>query len=195
VQVQPRPPMAQQARTKRFVVALSHVDENVYRELDLRLAQQPSETDAFLLTRLIAYCFLARDDEGTTLQFSKGGLTTPEEPAIARTTLDGRIVVWCEIGNPSVERLHKASKAAPHVVLFTQHNPTRLSEELQHATIFRKEELEIWAVDPVFLAELGAVLVERSTELALTLADQTLYVTVGDQALSSPLTPVRLPVS
>src|SRR6187549_1729596 len=105
--------MARQATTKRFTIDLSHVDENVYQKLDLRLAQQPSETDAYCLTRLLAYCLLTRDDDESTLGFSKGGLTTPEDPAVSRVSLDGRMLVWCEVGSPSIERLHKASKSSP----------------------------------------------------------------------------------
>jgi uncharacterized protein YaeQ len=179
--------VARQATTKRFVVELSNVDDGVYQKLDLRLAQQPSETDAFLLTRLLAYCLLAREDDNSVLAFSKGGLTTPEDPAISRTSLDGRILVWCEIGNPSIERLHKASKSAPQVFLVTQHEAERMQKELAQATLFRKEELVVWAIDPGFLAELSGKLGERGGELSLTISDATLYVEVGGAALSTPL--------
>lgn len=179
--------MARQATTKRFAVDLSHVDENVYQKLDLRLAQQPSETDAFLLTRLIAYALLTRDDEQSTLAFSKGGLTTPEDPAISRVSLDGRMLVWCEVGHPSIERLHKASKSSPLVVLVTHHDPERMQKELAEATLFRKEELVVWAIDAAFLAELAGKLGERGGELSLTISDGTLYVEVAGAALSAPL--------
>jgi len=179
--------VARQATTKRFVIDLSHVDENVYQKLDLRLAQQPSETDAYLLTRLLAYALLVRDDEESTLGFSKGGLTTPEEPAISRTSLDGRTLVWCEIGSPSIERLHKASKSSPLVVLVTHHEAERIGRELSEATIFRKEHLVVWAIDPTFVGDLGARLGERGGEFSLTISDGTLYAEIGGTTLVSSI--------
>jgi uncharacterized protein YaeQ len=182
--------MAQQAKTKRFLLSLSNVDAGVYGEFDVRLAQQPAETDAFMLTRLIGYAFLLRDDVHSTLQFSKAGLANPDEPALSRVSLDGRVLVWCEFGNPSAERLHRASKSAAHVVLFTHHPPARLAEELGRATIHRKQELEVWAIAPEFLAELGGHLGERGAELSLTIAEQVLYLTIAGATLSAPLRPV-----
>jgi uncharacterized protein YaeQ len=179
--------MAQKATTRRYIVDLSNVDEGVYQKLDLRLAQQPSETDAFLYTRLLAYCLLTRDDDESTLQFSKGGITTPEEPAVSRGSLDGRMLVWCEIGSPSIERLHKASKSSPLVVLLTQHDPERMQKELSLATLFRKEELAVWAIEAAFLAELGARMNERGGEFALTVSDGMLYVEAQGVSLSSSL--------
>jgi uncharacterized protein YaeQ len=179
--------VARPATTKRFIIDLSHVDENVYQKLDLRLAQQPSETDAFMLTRLLAYALLTRDDEHSTLAFSKGGLTTPEDPAIARTSLDGRLLVWCEIGNPSIERLHKASKSCPEVVLVTHHDREHMQRVLGEATLHRKEHLAVWAIAPEFLAELADKMGERGGEFSLTISDGTLYVEAAGAALSTPL--------
>lgn len=182
--------MAQPATTKRFIVDLSNVDEGVYQKLDLRLAQQPSETDSFLLVRLLAYALLTRDDEHSTLAFSKGGLTTPEDPAISRVSLDGRMLVWCEVGHPSIERLHKASKSSPVVVLFTHHDPERIQKELTEATLFRKEGLIVWAIEQAFLTELAAQLGERGGEFSLTVSDGALYIELGGATLTT--TPERL---
>jgi uncharacterized protein YaeQ len=180
--------MALQASTKRFQVQLSHVDEAVYASLDLRLAQQPSENDRFLYTRLLAYCWLYRDDLQSELGFSKGGITTPDEPALARTSLDGRLLQWCEIGNPSAERLHKALKSASEVFLFTQHDVERILSELSRSQVHRRDELRIMALDPTFLDELAAILPERGGALDLTIAEDTLYVTAGEHSLTAPLT-------
>jgi len=40
--------------------------------------------------------------------------------------LDGTLRVWIDVGTPSAERLHKASKAVPRVVVFTHHSPELL---------------------------------------------------------------------
>jgi uncharacterized protein YaeQ len=113
--------VALQATVYRFPVQLSHVDRGVYEQLDLRVGRHPSETERYLLARIIAYCLVIESSPDVKLEFSKGGLSSPDEPALSVHTLDGRIMCWVEIGNPSPERLHKASKAAPRVVVVTQH--------------------------------------------------------------------------
>ena len=39
-----------------FDIQLSDVDRGVYETLSLRVAQHPSETDDYLVTRVLAYC-------------------------------------------------------------------------------------------------------------------------------------------
>lgn len=175
--------MAQSASAKRFVITLSHVDAGVYTELDLRVSQQTSETIQFLLTRVVAYCFLTRDDLDSTLTFSKGGIATPDDPALSRTSLDGRLLVWCEIGNPSVERLHKAGKSGAEVVLFTHHDAARLTLELGRGAIHRKAELAIYALEPGWLDAFGRAVGERGATLELTITDDTLYVVIDGNSL------------
>lgn len=179
--------MALQATTKRFHVQLSHVDADVYATLDVRVAQQPSESDRFAFTRLLAYCYLYRDDTQSTLSFSKGGIATPDEPALARMSLDGRLLQWCDIGNPSAERLHKALKASPEVFLFTQHDPERVVADLSRSAIHRRNELCIIALDPVFLDQLASALPERGGTFDLTIAEATLYVSTANDHLTTVL--------
>jgi len=175
--------VANPASAKRFVVQLSNVDAGAYAELDLRVSQQSSETLSFLLARIVAYCFLYRDDPDSVLAFSKGGISTPDEPAIARTSLDGRLLQWCEIGNPSQERLHKAGKSGAEVVLFTHHDAERQVAELRSSTIHRREALVVYSLDATWLATLGTATTERGASFELTVADETLYVVVDGRSL------------
>lgn len=172
--------MAQQGSPRRFVIQLSNVDRGVYTGLDLRVSQQSSETDQFLLTRVFAYCCLTRDDADSALTFSKGGISTPEEPALSRTALDGRLLMWCEIGNPSAERLHKAGKSGASVVLFTHHEPERQVEELRSSHIHRKDALEVFSLDAEFLDAVLDDIDERGANFELTIAENTLYVVLSN---------------
>jgi uncharacterized protein YaeQ len=177
--------VAIQASPKRFVVQLSNVDSGVYTQLDLRVSQQASETVAFLLTRIVAYCFLARDDANSVLSFSKGGISTPDEAAIARMSLDGRLLLWCEIGNPSAERLHKAGKSGAAVVLFTHHDAERQVGELRASTIHRKETLEVYSLEAGWLSAFAAAIGERGASFELTIAEDTMYVVIDGTSLPS----------
>src|SRR3954462_2241155 len=117
--------MALSATVYHIQIELSDVDRGVYEALDLRVARHPSESLPYLLTRTIAYALLY--EEG--IAFSKGGLSSTDEPPISVRDLQGNLRVWVEIGTPSADRLHKASKAAPRVVVFTQHDPRRGRKE------------------------------------------------------------------
>src|SRR6185295_7482929 len=105
-----------------FEVELSDVDRSTYAALDLRLARHPSESARYLNTRLLAYCLSYEDG----IAFSKGGLSSTDEPPIAVHDPTGIFMAWIDIGAPSAERLHKAAKAARRVALFTHVEPRLL---------------------------------------------------------------------
>ena len=68
--------MALGATIYRVEIALSDVDRGLYESLDLRLAQHPSESLRYLVTRMLAYALSY--EEG--IRFSKGGLSSTDEP-------------------------------------------------------------------------------------------------------------------
>jgi uncharacterized protein YaeQ len=173
--------MALSATVYHFQIELSDVDRGVYESLDLRVARHPSESTPYLLTRVIAYALLF--EEG--IAFSKG-LSTTDEPALWVKDLQGNLRVWVEVGTPSAERLHKASKASPRLVVFTQHDPRLLAREAQTRPIHRAADIEVYALAPDFLEELGA-LTDRNARWALLRNDGQLYVTVGTETVSCAL--------
>jgi uncharacterized protein YaeQ len=174
--------MALQATVYRFHVALSHVDRGVYETLDLRVACHPSESAPFLITRVLAYAFLT--EEG--IAFSKGGLSDPDEPAITIRTLDGRLKTWVEIGVPSAERLHKASKQSPRVVVVTHKNPQQVLDEVASKDIHRKQALEIYAVEDALLRALEPT-VQKTTTWEVTFTDGQVYVVADGETVSGTL--------
>ncbi|HEU4533608.1 MAG TPA: YaeQ family protein, partial [Polyangiaceae bacterium] len=113
--------MALTATMYHLRIELSDVDRGVYEQLDLRLAKHPSENARYLFTRTIAYCLCY--EEG--IAFSRG-LAASEEPAVWVKTPDGRLALSIEVGSPSAERLHKASKASERLVVFTHYDPALL---------------------------------------------------------------------
>ena len=44
-----------------FAVQLADVDRGVYEDLTLRVARHPSETDLYMVTRVLAYCLEYED--------------------------------------------------------------------------------------------------------------------------------------
>jgi uncharacterized protein YaeQ len=174
--------MALSATVYRFQIELSDVDRGVYEALDLRLGRHPSESMPYLLTRVMAYALLFEEGIG----FSKG-LSSSDEPALWVKDLQGNLRVWVEVGTPSADRLHKASKACPRVVVFTQHDPRLLIKEAQSRPIHKVEQIEVYALGSEFLHQLEAI-TDRNARWSLLHNDGLLYVTAGQESVSGPLT-------
>src|SRR5919112_6588691 len=148
--------MALTATIHNFDVELADVDRGVYETLALRVARHPSETEEYLLTRVLAYCL--EYTEG--IAFSRG-LAEPDEPAIVVRDLTGALRAWIEVGAPDAARLHKASKAAPRVAVYTHKGGPQLLRQLAGERIHRADALELWAVDRAMLTELARHLDRR----------------------------------
>jgi uncharacterized protein YaeQ len=175
--------MALGATVYVFEIRLADADRNVYETLSLRVARHPSESEEYLLTRVLAYCL--EYTEGIT--FSSGGLSNPDEPALAIRDLTGALQSWIEIGAPEATRLHKASKAAPRVAVYAHKDIELLLAKLQGERIHRSERLEIFAMDRELLAALVTKL-ERRMLWDLSVTEKNLYVTIGDETLSGVIT-------
>jgi len=178
--------MALGSTVHRIKLQLSDTDRGVYEALDLRLAQHPSETPSYLVTRLLAYCLSY--EEG--IAFSHG-LSHADEPAVWIKTPDGRLSAWIEIGTPSAERLHKASKGCARVVVFTHHDPALLLREVKRIPIHRLEHIEVYAPDPALVEALVAQL-GRNMQWELVRSGGHLYVNSGGSTWEGALTPISL---
>ena len=114
--------MAAGATVYVFDVNLSDVDRGVYETLSLRVAQHPSETFEFMLTRVLAYCL--EYEEG--IDFGAGGIASTEEPAVIVRDLTGAVRAWIEVGAPAAERLHYGSRLADRTAVYTHRDPEKV---------------------------------------------------------------------
>ena len=173
--------MALGATIYTFDIEVADSDRAVYETLNLRVAQHPSETPDYLLTRVLAYCLEYSEGIG----FSKG-LSDPDDPAIFVRDLTGALQVWVDIGLPEPERLHRASKAAPRVAVYTHKDPVQWALRIQDAKIHRAEKLEVFALDRVWLATVVARL-ERRMKFSLARSEGEIYLTLGAETLQTVL--------
>ncbi|MCB9604779.1 MAG: YaeQ family protein, partial [Sandaracinus sp.] len=153
--------------------------------LDLRVAQHPSETPRRMIARVLAYAL--QHEEG--IDFGRG-LSATDDPAVWVRDPAGDVRVWIEVGQPSPERLHRASKAAGRTVVYAYADPTPWLRELDKATVHRREALELWVLPPSLLDALEAAL-ERHERWSLTVSEGTLYLTRGEATFEGTLE--RLP--
>lgn len=163
----------------RLKLDISDVDRNVYEQVELRVAQHPSETDRYLVTRLLALSLHIGDGA----VFSGAGLKDPDLPAVLAKDPTGLITHWIDIGHPSSERIHKASKRAGEVWIYSHKDPNHLVRNLAKATIHRREDLQIASFEPTFLDGI-ARLMGRSADLTIVRTEGTLFVTVDGETVT-----------
>lgn len=178
--------MALTATIYTFNIDLADVDRGVYEALELRVAQQPSETVEYMLSRVLAYC----------LEYTEGisftpGLAAGDEPAIWVRDLTGRITMWIDVGMPDAERLHRASKLADRVAIYTHRNPEILKQQLAGKRIHQLEAIPIYAIEYHFMAALVAA-VERRTRMTLSVTERQLYIDIGGQSITGAIIEHRL---
>ena len=169
--------MALTATIYNFAIELADVDRGVYESLVLKVAQHPSETDERLVTRVLAYCLEYADG----IAFSRG-ISDPDEPAITIRDLTGTIKAWIEVGAPDAARLHKASKAAPRVVVYIEKAPVIYLRQLAGEKIHKSEGIVIVSLDRELIAALVEKLDRRMT-FSLSVTDGHLFVSIGGTSI------------
>ena len=176
--------MALGATIYNFDIDLSDGDRGVYESIALRVPRHPSESEEYLVTRVLAYLLEYADG----ISFSRG-VSEPDEPAIVVRDLTGAITAWVEVGTPDAPRLHKASKAARRVVVYTQKDPRQFLNQLAGEKIHRAEALELYAIDRALVAAL-VVRLERRVAFSMSVAEGELYVSIATENLTGSV--VRL---
>ena len=173
--------MASGATIHTFTVQLADVDRGVYDELALRVARHPSETDAFMMTRVLAYC----------LEFEEGiafgeGISTTNEPAIVVRDATGRLTSWIEVGAPDAERLHFGSKLADRTLVYTHRDPVKVLAPWAGKRIHNAEAITLHSFDPGFVDSTVAVLERRNT-VTLSITERQLYLDLNGSTLTSTI--------
>ena len=178
--------MATTATIYRLTVSLSDVDRGVYEELAFRVACHPSEGNERLVTRILAY--LLNYDE--RLEFGRG-LSDADEPALWRHDLTGLLEHWIDVGTPSAERIHLASKKAQKVSIVCHKTEAGLSREFTKKKLFKAEDIRVTLLEPGFIKELANAL-DRTSEWSVVRTDDELTVTLGELTVSSTVRDIAL---
>ena len=170
--------MALTATIHNLDIDLADSDRGVYETLALRVARHPSESPEYLVARVLAYAM----EFAEGIEFSRG-ICDPDDPAIAVRDLTGALRAWIDIGSPDAARLHKASKLAPRVAVYTHKDVGQVAKNLAGERIHRADELELYAIDRQLIAALAARL-ERRMAFGLSINDRELYVSIGADTIT-----------
>ncbi len=159
-------------------VALADVDRGVYESLEFRMAMHPSESPEYFVARLLAYCL----EYGEGIAFSRG-ISDPDEPPLSVRDLTGSLKVWIELGAPDAARLHKASKAAPRVVIYTHRDPAQLWRQWEGEKIHKAEQIELYVFERELIDAIAEKL-DRRMKVELSVTDGTIFVNIAGSTLS-----------
>lgn len=161
--------MALKPTIYKFRLSITDTNRDYYDSLSLTLAQHPSETVERMMVRLLAFCHNAAPQ----LSFTKG-LSTTDEPDLWQKSLDDRIQLWIDVGEPDAERVKKSCRIAEKVAIYSfntkseiwwKQNQAKLS--LLDVSVFRFDFREI---------ETLSSLVERTLDISIMLSGESIYI-------------------
>jgi uncharacterized protein YaeQ len=102
-------------------INLCNLDTHYYQDLELTIAKHPSENEARMMFRLLAFLYCAHQD----LEFSRG-LSDVDEPALWRKNYAGEILEWIDLGLPELKRIRQSLGKSLNVKIFTYHETRAL---------------------------------------------------------------------
>jgi uncharacterized protein YaeQ len=180
--------VARTATVYHLGVELADVDRGVYESLDFRVAQHPSESINRLVVRILAYTLLYEEH----LEFGRG-LSDAEEPALWTHDLTGRLLHWVDVGTPSAERIHGASKKAEKVTVVCHKGEEALAREIAGRRIHDAENIDVVYLEPSFVTQLAGLL-ERNSSWVVVRTDGELSVTIGNDTFATRAELAALPL-
>jgi len=170
--------MATNSTIYKADIQITDMDRNYYQDHQLTLARHPSETDARMMVRLLAFALNASD----SLQFSRG-ISTDNEPDLWQKSLSDEIELWIDLGQPDEKRIRKACGRSARVMIYTyQERSAAAWWEQQKNKLHRFDNLCIIHLAEPEVAELGTMAM-RNMRLQCTVQDAQLWFSNGEHAM------------
>ena len=164
--------MALKATIFKCDLSITDMDRNYFENHTLTLARHPSENDARLMVRLLAFMLFA--DE--YLEFGKG-LSTDEEPDLWLKDMTGAIKRWIYVGQLDERWLRKASgRSAQVAVICYGDRVADMWWEQNRASLEKLPNLTVYRLTSADLDALTA-LADRSMTLQCMIQDGEVLVT------------------
>lgn len=170
--------MALKATVFRLALDVADMAREHYGHYDLTLARHPSETDARMLLRVLAFALHAHAD----LQFTRG-LSSDDEPDLWHKDPTGEVLLWLELGQPDPRRLRRACGVARRVMVYSYGERAGRQWWSRHGgELGRLANLGVAHLEPAAGTRLED-LVARSMALTVTIAEEALWLTDGAHTL------------
>src|SRR5690606_30606152 len=161
-------------------VGLADLDRGVDDDLALRVARHPSGTPELMLTRRLAYCL--EYTEG--IAFSDGGVSSTDQPAVLARDATGRLTARIEVAAPDAERVHRGSKPAERVAVYTHRDPAKVLALYHGKRIHRAERIPLYSFDRTFVDD-AVTAVERRNSATLSVTEGSLYLELNGKTFQT----------
>jgi uncharacterized protein YaeQ len=173
--------MAAKSTIYKARLNVADMDRHIYQDFNLTVACHPSETEARMMLRLLAYALHA--GEGEELAFGRG-ISTDDEPDLWRKSLSNDIELWIDLGTPDEALIKKACGRSNEVVLYCYGDRAvpiwwdKSKNQLQ-----RFDNLRVRQIPTTQLEEL-ALMVGSSMDLQCSITDGSILFSGGADNLS-----------
>ncbi len=161
--------MALKPTIYKLQIVLSDMNTDFYNSTSLTVAQHPSETSERMMVRVLAHCLNAQYEP----EFTRG-LSAVDEPDLWAHTLDGQVFLWVDVGEPSADRVKKASRQSATVRIYCFNTKSDVWwQQIQDKV--KDLDVSVYRIDWPSLQQL-ARLVQRTMEMSVTISGQSIYV-------------------
>ncbi|RMA78823.1 YaeQ family protein [Umboniibacter marinipuniceus] len=168
--------MALKPTIYKFKIALSNLDSNFFDQLELTVAQHPSETPQRMLCRVLCYTLFAHRN----ISFTKG-LSDVDVPDLWSVSNDDHPLLWIEVGEPSLDRLKRACRKAEEAIVVCFKDRSKVWWEGIEAKAAGLN-LSVLQFNESALESLTNALA-RTTELSITITENTFYIAANAEPI------------
>lgn len=165
--------MALKPTIYKFNISLSDLNRDYYDTLNLTVALHPSETIERMMARLVTYCCEAQEG----LAFTKG-LSEVEEPDLWVKSLDDQIEVWIDVGEPSLDRIKKASRLAQKSMVYSFNSKSDVWWS-QSEPKLSQIDVNVVRIDWESIQALTE-LVQRTMNMSVTITGESAFIATED---------------
>ncbi len=170
--------MALKPTIYKLKISISDFNRDYYDTLQLTVALHPSENVERMMARIVAYCLNAQE----YLTLTKG-LSVVEEPDIWVKSLDDQINLWVEVGEPSADKIKKATRQSKQVKVYSFNSKSDVW--------WRQEQKKLSALDVTIIqfpwAEIQQLveLISRTVNISVTITGDSIFLNAdnGDREI------------
>ncbi|MEM7293683.1 MAG: YaeQ family protein [Pseudomonadota bacterium] len=162
--------MALKATIFKASLDVANMDRGHYANRELTLARHPSETDARMMVRLLAWCL----NDSDSLEFTRG-LSSTEEGDLCERDATGGLTHWIELGEPDEKRIKQASRQSEQVTIYCyQSRSAAVWWRSIGDSLERYKSLAVVQIPDAAVAEMAA-LVERNMHLQCSIQEGDIW--------------------
>ncbi|WP_022942824.1 YaeQ family protein [Psychromonas hadalis] len=163
--------MALKPTIYKMTINRSDLNNDIYDNFNLTVAQHPSENLERMMARVLAFCLTSQQE---FLAFTKG-LSNVDDPDIWAKSLSDEFLLWVDMGEPAFERIKKASRLADAVSIYSFNTKSDVWWSQGKSDFEKLGNLSVYQFEFSQIQQLTK-LVKRTMELSITLSGESSYI-------------------